>query len=82
MFFADDALLLASSSRDLIQVLRWFSAGMRINTSKSEGMVLRKSWITQHVFFCDPAALRDVEIRTLPAHSEMMMDFYDNKERQ
>ncbi|KAI3376600.1 hypothetical protein L3Q82_017038 [Scortum barcoo] len=45
LLFADDVVLLASSSQDLQRVLERFAAeceaaGMRINTSKSEAMVL------------------------------------------
>ncbi|KAI3363638.1 hypothetical protein L3Q82_001271 [Scortum barcoo] len=45
LLFADDVVLLASSSQDLQHVLEWFAAeceaaGMRISTSKSEAMVL------------------------------------------
>ncbi|KAI3351316.1 hypothetical protein L3Q82_005859 [Scortum barcoo] len=51
LLFADDVVLLASSSQDLQHVLERFAAeceaaGMRISTSKSEAMVLfdRKRW--------------------------------------
>ncbi|KAI3358436.1 hypothetical protein L3Q82_014868 [Scortum barcoo] len=45
LLFADDVVLLASSSQDLQRVLERFAAeceaaGMRISTSKSEAMVL------------------------------------------
>ncbi|KAI3373461.1 hypothetical protein L3Q82_022064, partial [Scortum barcoo] len=51
LLFADDVVLLASSSQDLQHVLERFAAeceaaGMRISTSKSEAMVLDRKRVS------------------------------------
>ncbi|XP_054621698.1 uncharacterized protein vopp1b isoform X1 [Dunckerocampus dactyliophorus] len=70
LLFADDVVLLASSSRELQLSLDWFAAeceaaGMRISTSKSKSMVLARKRVECHLQVGDEILPQVEEFRYL-----------------